>query len=72
MFEFTHRDGRKGEGWSVWAAIVASIGAGEANALPDMEENDWSYPKAGDVSRESGIVTIAGDRIGTVREFRPV
>lgn len=72
MFTFQHHDGRTGQGWSVWAAIVSALGAAEANNLPEMEECVWNYNHhwGYKIARVAPLVTVEGIDLGTVREVR--
>jgi hypothetical protein len=79
-FVFVHMDGRDGEGWSVWAAIVQAMGVVESRALPELRDPRWIYPddwpeysdgKRGPTTlhRHAEVLTEAEEKLGDVFEI---
>ena len=72
-FRFTHVDGRTGDGWSSWAAIVAAIGLAEANALPcsTFDEIHWQQVTGNDEVWSAGdvILSSTGEKFGMMERL---
>lgn len=62
---------RCGRGWSCWAAIVAAIGAAEGQALPVLQDGEWTYtPDDDDFRKTSAVFTYNNELIGTIYQCR--
>jgi hypothetical protein len=73
MFEYMHhRDGRRGRGWSVWAAIVDALGPAEARELPELADPVWNHDHyhGPDLVRVSPLLTTDDVDLGTIYEWR--
>lgn len=73
-YRYVHAlDGRRGEGWSVWAAVCAAIGPAEAKAMPEMAELQWNYGHGYSWAVRIAPLVSEGDNpvdFGTVYELR--